>query len=62
MDKIVYTVRAADTLWGIARDVLGDHNKYRDIKNWNKIPGFALKPGMLLKLYNPDEGGETENG
>lgn len=62
MDDRIYTVRAADTLWGIARDVLGDHRKYRDLKEWNNLPGFALKPGQKLKLYNPNERGEKKNG
>lgn len=54
-EKITYTVRGADTLWGIARDKLGDPNKYRDIKDWNNLPGLAIRPGQKLKLYDPKE-------
>lgn len=50
-----HRVRKSDTLWGIARDELGDPNRYRDIQKWNNLPGLALKPGQLLILYNPNE-------
>ena len=58
--KAIYRVRGADTLWGIARDHLGDPNKYRDIKEWNNLPGFDIRPGMILKLYDPSKE-EKEN-
>ena len=58
-ERIIYTVRGADTLWGIARDQLGDHNKFKDIRKWNGLTGFVLRPGQKLKLYNPEEFGET---
>ncbi len=54
-EKRIYTVRGADTLWGIARDQLGDPNKYKDIRQWNGLPGFVVSPGQKLKLYNPNE-------
>ena len=50
MDEIVYTVHGADTLWGIAREQLGDPMLYKSIKEWNDLPGLALKPGQKLKL------------
>ena len=58
-DRVVYTVRGADTLWGIARDQLGDHNKFRDIRRWNGLTGYVLYPGQKLKLYDPEEFGEA---
>jgi len=58
MGNRVYTVRASDTLWGIARDLLGDPMKYKDIRNWNKLPGLVLKSGQKLFLYDPDKQGE----
>lgn len=57
-EKRVYTVRGADTLWGIARDQLGDHNKYKDIRKWNGLSGFVLFPGQKIKLYDPEDYGE----
>ena len=57
-EKRIYTVRGADTLWGIARDYLGDPNKYKDIRKWNGLPGFTLHSGQKLKLYDPDLYGE----
>ena len=57
-ERVVYTVRGADTLWGIARDQLGDHNKFRDIRRWNGLAGYVLYPGQKLKLYDPEEFGE----
>ena len=55
-ERPIYTVRSSDTLWGIARDKLGDANMYREIKEWNHLPGFVIKPGQKLKLYNPNKG------
>lgn len=54
-EKRVYTVRSSDTLWGIARDHLGDPNKYKDIQKWNGMSGLVPYPGQKLKLYNPNE-------
>lgn len=55
MDRKKHIVRDSDTLWGIARDELGDPNKYRDIRDWNHLKGLLLKPGQVLLLYNPSE-------
>jgi len=52
-EKIIYTVHGADTLWGIARDYLGDPNKYRDIYRWNNLTSLDVRPGQRLKLYDP---------
>ncbi len=57
-DKLVYTVRGSDTLWGIARDKLGDPNRFRDIFKWNGLKSYVLFQGQKLKLYNPIEFGE----
>lgn len=58
LEKRVYIVRGADTLWGIARDQLGDPNKYKDIRRWNGLAGFTLRSGQKLKLYDPELYGE----
>ena len=54
-EKTIYTVKGTDTLWGIARDVLGDPNLYNDIRKWNNLSGFVIKPGQKLYLYDPEE-------
>ena len=59
MDKRVYTVRSTDTLWGIARDRLGDPNRYKDIQRWNNLTGLVVRPGQVLILYNSKEKGEN---
>jgi len=48
LQKVVYQVRAGDTLWGISRqfDVHSDH-----IRDWNKLPrNPVLRPGQRLTL------------
>ena len=52
----MYRVRSPyDTLWGIARDQLGDPMKYRDIAKWNGIKNLVVHPGQILVLYDPKE-------
>ena len=62
MRIMLYRVKTSDTLWGIARDKLGDPNKYRSIRDWNNLPGFVLKPGQYLILYNTIEEEKGKNG
>ncbi len=51
----LYRVHGADTLWGIARDQLGDPNLYREIYQWNNLTSFVLRPGQILKLFNSNK-------
>lgn len=46
-----YTVKAGDTLYSIARKILGDPKKYLLIAKQNKItPPFLIWPGQKLKI------------
>ena len=49
----VYEVKAGDTLWGIAREKMGDGSSYRDLAEINsdliKDPNLIL-PGMMLQM------------
>ncbi|MBB1248685.1 LysM peptidoglycan-binding domain-containing protein [Rhizobium sp. G21] len=51
--EATHTVVNGDSLWTIARDRLGDGDRFREILDLNpdlkRRPG-ALKPGQVLKL------------
>lgn len=52
-----YTLAAGDNLWKVAKKVLGDGSRWREIQQLNRIPDSQLKKlpvGMVLKL--PTEG------
>ena len=53
MDRRIYVARSTDTLWGIARDHLGDPMLYKELKEWNKLPGLVVRSGQKLFLYDP---------
>ena len=46
----MYTVKKGDSLWQIAKKLLGDGNKYREIKKANNLTSDAIQPGMVLKI------------
>lgn len=45
-----YTVKAGDTLWGIAQNVLGDWHLFEDIKTINGLVSSWIYQGQVLKL------------
>ena len=45
-----YTVKKGDTLWAIARDVLGDWSLFEVIKSINGLISSWIYPGQVLKL------------
>lgn len=50
-DLVTYTVKAGDTLSTIARDVVGDVNRWPDIARLNKLAEpYTISPGMQLLL------------
>ncbi|MHC5067528.1 MAG: LysM peptidoglycan-binding domain-containing protein, partial [Planctomycetota bacterium] len=45
-----YVVQSGDSYWTIARDQLGDANRYRELEDLNSIDGYDLQVGMTIKL------------
>jgi LysM repeat protein len=51
---MIYTVKPGDSLSKIARDVLGDINRFQEIAILNKIANVnAIYPGQVLQLPLP---------
>lgn len=46
----MYTVKKGDTLWGIAKKLLGDGNRYREIQKANGLTDTVIHAGMVLKI------------
>ena len=46
----IYTVRSGDSLWGIAERELGNGFLYEEIKKLNRLDGYTIYPGQVLKL------------
>ena len=49
-----YTVRAGDTLWGIAERFLGSGARYGEIMDLNGLTSTVIHPGQVLRLPGPD--------
>lgn len=45
-----HTVRAGDTLWGIAKKYLGSRIKWKQIAEYNGIKGTLIRVGQVLKI------------
>lgn len=45
-----YTVKSGDTLWGIAKKMLGDGNKYPSIMKANNLKDTVIRQGMVLNI------------
>ena len=45
-----YTVKAGDTLWGIASREMGSGHKYMDLMRFNKMTTVTIRPGDLIKI------------
>lgn len=54
----IYTVQKGDTLYSIAKRLLGSALKYRDIMEINKLGGTLIREGETLIL--PDNSGKRE--
>ena len=48
---ITYTVQKGDSLWAIARRVLGDGNRYKEIAQANELTSpYIIQPNQILKV------------
>ena len=45
-----YTVRPGDTLWKIAKDLLGDGNRYSEIMSLNNLRNGNIRVGQTLRI------------
>lgn len=48
--ELYYTVQKGDTLWGIAKKLLGNGFKYKSIMTLNGLKSTSIKVGQKLKL------------
>lgn len=55
-----YTVKRGDTLWTIAKKLLGDGNRYREIMAANSMLDTVIKPGQVLKIPSKGSGSTYE--
>lgn len=53
----IYTVKAGDSLWGIADQLLNNGSRYPEIKALNGLTNDTITPGQKLKI----PGGSTDN-
>lgn len=49
-----YTVKAGDSLSSIARDQLGDANRWKDIASLNRLSSTLIRPGQILQIPGAD--------
>lgn len=49
-DYVLYTVKAGDTLWSIARDRMGTGTRYREIMALNDLVSDTIRIGQILHL------------
>lgn len=45
-----YTVKKGDTLWAIAKKLLGEGNRYREIQKANGLTDTVIRAGMVLRI------------
>lgn len=48
----IYTVQSGDTLYGIARELLGKGSRYKEIKTLNGLTSNTIYRGQKLKIPN----------
>ncbi len=46
----IYTVKDGDTVWGIAKELLGSSSRYAEIVQINGLKTSVLYPGQKLKV------------
>ena len=47
---IKYTVKRGDTLWAIAKSLLGDGTRYKEIMELNGLKSSKITPNQILKI------------
>ena len=55
-----HTVTKGDTLWTIAKKLLGDGNRYREIMTVNSMLDTVIRPGQVLKIPSKGSGSTYE--
>lgn len=45
-----YTVKKGDSLWAIAKKLLGDGNRYKEIQKLNGMKDTVIHAGDVLKI------------
>lgn len=45
-----YKVSKGDSLWSIAKKLLGDGNRYKEIQKANGLTDTVIHPGAILKI------------
>ena len=48
--RMTYKVKKGDTLWSVAKKLLGDGSKYREIVKLNNLKDTTIFPDMVLKI------------
>ena len=46
----LYTVRSGDTLWSVAKKLLGSSARYTEIVKMNKLKSSVLTDGQKLRI------------
>ena len=47
---MTYKVQKGDTLWSIAKKLLGDGNRYKEIQKVNNLKDTIIYPGTVLQI------------
>lgn len=51
---MTYIVKKGDTLWSIAKKLLGDGNKFKEIQKANSLTDTVIYPNMVLEIPTPN--------
>ena len=54
-----YKVQKGDTLWNIAKKLLGDGNRYKEIMKANRMSDTVIYPGTELTIPSNTQSGSS---